>query len=486
MASFEADGGSPNGDAPARSPKEPSNNESLMERIASVSPALDEELAASPGVSHGQASGTASEDAGLADAAAAQSAARFSSDPESTLRVPDVRPQIAAPEKRVEKAEIIDSRARANAKTLFGAELAQLRQQQDAAAIDIEEVRRQVKAAEAAHAGEIAELQSILVRVLEEWADAIMEQVELEFADHLAEALRQAEEKVEARLAETRQAWEAEVTKSAVREARKAEKVEQLAASKTQLEAELAQLRQQQDAAAIDVEEVRRQATAAEAAHAGEIAELQRILARMLENPEDAPEVQSATRFSSDPESTPRVADDGAQIADGLTSHLAKQQEPATKALPEQEAVAQTDWGPSRPSQPTPEHEAPAQRRLTFRNLAKAVKSRSTSKASDDSRKQEETTETPAENTLYMVCEVDLGACIYKVSEGKRALIREQPGAYKWKFFADLEDAKVEAKAIFSRIAADRAAWGFPTSILDQPLKDLMKQEETNIPDFSI
>jgi hypothetical protein len=370
MASIEADGGSPKDDAPARPPKEPSDKESLMERIASVSRALDEEPAASPGVSHGQASGLESEDAGLAAAATAQSATRFSSDPESTLRVVDGKPQIAAPEKRAEKAEIIASRYLADVKTLFAVELAQLRQQQDAAAIDIEELRRQ--------------------------------------------------------------------------------------------------------------------ATAAEAAHAGKIAELESILARMLENLEDAPEVQSATRFSSDPESTSWVPDDGAQIADGLTSLLAKQQEPATKALPEQEAVAHTDWGPSRPSQPTPEHEAPAKRRLTFRNLAKAVKSRSTSEASEDSRKQEETTETPAENTLYMVCEVDLGACIYKVSEGKRALIGEQPGSYKSKFFADLEDAKVEAKAIFSRIAAARAAWGFLTSILDQPLQDLMKQEETNVPDFSI
>jgi NAD-dependent DNA ligase len=273
---------------------------------------------------------------------------------------------------------------------------------------------------------------------------------------------------------------------STVRETWEAEKAEQLAAAKTQFESELDQLRQQQDAAAIGIEEVRRQVTAAEAAHAGKIAELQSTHARALENPVNASGAQSATRFSSDPASTPWVPDGGAQIADGLTSFLARQQEPAAKTLPEQEAAAHTDWESSQPSQPTPEHEASVQRQLMFRRLAKAVKSQSTSEALEESRKQEEATETSAEKTHYVVCEVELGACIYKVPEGKLALIGKQPDAYRWKLFEDLEEAKIEAKAIFSRIAADRTAWDFPASILDKPLQDLMNQEEMNVPDFSI
>ena len=152
------------------------------------------------------------------------------------------------------------------------------------------------------------------------------------------------------------------------------------------------------------------------------------------EGPADASTVQSATRFSSYPQSTPRVPDKGAEIGDGMPSILARPSEPAAETLP----------------------------------------------------KQEEATETSAEKTHYVVCEVELGACIYKVPEGKLALIGKQPDAYRWKLFEDLEEAKIEAKAIFSRIAADRTAWDFPTSILDKPLQDLMNQEEMNVPDFSI
>ncbi len=98
--------------------------------------------------------------------------------------------------------------------------------------------------------------------------------------------------------------------------------------------------------------------------------------------------------------------------------------------------------------------------------------------------KQEETTETPAEQMHYVVCEAELGARIYKVPEGKLDLIGKQLNASGWKFFDDLEDAKVEAKAIFKRIAAARTAWGFSTSILEPALQDLMRQEAKNIPDF--
>ena len=146
----------------------------------------------------------------------------------------------------------------------------------------------------------------------------------------------------------------------------------------------------------------------------------------------DAVAAQSATRVSSYPQSTPRVADQGAEIGEGLPSLLARPSEPAAETLP----------------------------------------------------KQEETTETPAEKMHYVVREIELGARIYKVPEGKLALIEKRPDAGKWKLFEDLEEAKVEAKAIFKRIAAARAAWGYPTPILEPPLQDLMRQDAKNVPDF--
>ena len=148
----------------------------------------------------------------------------------------------------------------------------------------------------------------------------------------------------------------------------------------------------------------------------------------------DASAAQSATRFSSYPQSTPRVPDKGAEIGDGLPSILARPSEPAAETLP----------------------------------------------------KQEETTETPAEKMHYVVREVELGARIYKVPEGKLALIGKQPDAGRWKLFEDLEEAKVEAKAIFNRIAAARTAWGFPTSILEPTLRDLMRQQAKDVPDFFV
>ena len=150
--------------------------------------------------------------------------------------------------------------------------------------------------------------------------------------------------------------------------------------------------------------------------------------------PADASTVQSATRFSSYRQSTPRVPDKGAEIGDGLPSILARPSEPAAETLP----------------------------------------------------KQEETTETQAEKMHYVVREVELGARIYKVPEGKLALIGKQPDAGRWKLFEDLEEAKVEAEAIFKRIAAARTAWGFPTSILEPELQDLMRQEAKNVPDLFV
>ncbi len=148
----------------------------------------------------------------------------------------------------------------------------------------------------------------------------------------------------------------------------------------------------------------------------------------------DASAAQSATRFSSYPQSTPRVPDQGVEIGDGLPSHLARPSDPAAETLLQQEA----------------------------------------------------TTETQAEKMHYVVREVELGARIYKVPEGKLALIGKQPDAGRWKLFEDLEEAKVEAEAIFKRIAAARTAWGYPTSILEPALQDLMRQEAKNVPDLFV
>ena len=148
----------------------------------------------------------------------------------------------------------------------------------------------------------------------------------------------------------------------------------------------------------------------------------------------DASAAQSATRFSSYPQSTPRVPEQGVEIGDGLPSHVSSPSEPAAETVPQQEA----------------------------------------------------TTEAPEEKVHYVVWEVELSARIYKVPEGKLALIGKQLGAGRWKLFEDLEEAKVEAKATYERIAAARTAWGFPTSIMEPALQDLMRQEAKNVPDLFV
>lgn len=84
----------------------------------------------------------------------------------------------------------------------------------------------------------------------------------------------------------------------------------------------------------------------------------------------------------------------------------------------------------------------------------------------------------------YFVCEVELGARIYKVPAEKISLIDNQPEAGDWKFFENLDDAKTEVKTIFDRISEARARWGLTTSILDQPLQDIMDLKESNVPEY--
>jgi hypothetical protein len=84
----------------------------------------------------------------------------------------------------------------------------------------------------------------------------------------------------------------------------------------------------------------------------------------------------------------------------------------------------------------------------------------------------------------YVVWEVDLGARIYKVPEGRLATVRQQPHADRLKLFDNLQKAKAEANAIFKRVADDRSGKGLPRSILEPTLEDLMRWDEDNVPPY--
>ena len=213
-------------------------------------------------------------------------------------------------------------------------------------------------------------------------------------------------------------------------------------------------------------------------------------------DPVDAPAAQSATRLSGDPQGTPQIPDGGAQIGDALPSFLAGPPEPQDEALLEQDLIelealltaSQKEFplGPLSRSKLKYKGAGPPVPKPRIVRPAKPVKSQSTLEVVEESRRQEETTEPSAEKMHYMVWQIELGARIYKVPEGKLDLIGKPPDANSWKLFEDLETAKVEANAIFKRVAADRTARGLPTSIFDSTLKDLMGREEKNVPDFFV
>lgn len=162
----------------------------------------------------------------------------------------DAAARIAAAEKKAEEAD----RAGARAQKDFEDKLSQLQQQRDAINIDAEEVNRQaLEAAESTHA-----------RAFVEQVAATKRQLEKEFEDRLAAAQQNWQADADADLSAAREQWN-------VGEA------ERLAATKKEFDAEVSQLRQQQDAdaaATVDIEEVRKQAIEiAETAHARDLEE---------------------------------------------------------------------------------------------------------------------------------------------------------------------------------------------------------------------
>ena len=84
----------------------------------------------------------------------------------------------------------------------------------------------------------------------------------------------------------------------------------------------------------------------------------------------------------------------------------------------------------------------------------------------------------------FMTWEIELGARIYKVPEGKLAALQNQPHADRLKLFDNLEKAKAEANAIFERVATKRTAKGLPRSILEPILEDFKRWDETNVPQY--
>lgn len=119
-----------------------------------------------------------------------------------------------------------------------------------------------------------------------------------------------------------------------------------------------------------------------------------------------------------------------------------------------------------------------------FRRSARPVKSETTAEAVESNRTPEQATEAPAEKMHYVVWEVDLGARIYRVPEAKLATVGKQPHAGKLMLFDSLDKAKVEANAIFKRVATERSQRGLSRSILEPTLEDLMRWDENNVPDY--
>lgn len=134
-------------------------------------------------------------------------------------------------------------------RTEFEAELAQLRQQQESSSVDIDAVRLEAtKTAKAEHARQISELEDNHARALEEQAATTKAEMDQAFAARLAEAVQQAEAKVEAGMVEARQSWEvkAEATLLAARKAWKAEEAERIAALKSETSASNDKQREQE------------------------------------------------------------------------------------------------------------------------------------------------------------------------------------------------------------------------------------------------
>ena len=215
-----------------------------------------------------------------------------------------------------------------------------------------------------------------------------------------------------------------------------------------------------------------------------------------------------STLASTDAESDTNSLPAAAISTDPDAPHLIRSAKPQPEANEastaqtsrEQELTIPPKPPASRSSQSTSGWDAAARLRSKFHRPAKPVKSENTLEAFRNSRSHEAGAgpapastlrstpesgpEATAENVHFVVWEIELGARLYKVPEGKLASIGGQPHADRLKLFDNLEKAKAEVNAIFKRVADERAAKGLPRSILEPTLEDLMKWDENSVPQY--
>jgi len=166
----------------------------------------------------------------------------------------------AAQSKAKDAWQMEEAKRRAEATAALEVELVDLRQQLAIAADEIGKVREQASTdTETWHAREIEELQRAHASDLEEKVTATKKQLEQEFADRLADASREAEEKAEARLTKEHQKLEkdTDAALSAARNDWKDEESARLAEEKAAHEVELSDLQVQLDAATGEIAELR-------------------------------------------------------------------------------------------------------------------------------------------------------------------------------------------------------------------------------------
>jgi cell division protein FtsZ len=161
-------------------------------------------------------------------------------------------------------------------------------------------------------------------------------------------------------------------------------------------------------------------------------------------------------------------------------SNLANPSEPADDPLPKETGAERLKPGSRRRPLPTPKWS----QKPKFQRPAKPVKSESTLETFENTRLRQEKTAPAPEKMHFLVWEIEWGARIYKVPEGKLTSVQNQPHADRLKLFDNLDNAKAEVNAIFKRVAAERTAKGLPKSILEPTLDDILRWEEETVPSY--
>jgi len=160
--------------------------------------------------------------------------------------------------------QVEEAKRRAEATAPLEDEISDLRQQLKIATDEVGKVREQASTdTETWHAREIEELHRTHASDLEEKVTVTKKQLEQEFADRLAKALREADDKAEARLTEEHQNLEkgADAALSAARDTWKEQEATRLAEERAGHEPELSDLQAQLEAATNEIAELRRQAS---------------------------------------------------------------------------------------------------------------------------------------------------------------------------------------------------------------------------------